>query len=74
METLKDEEIGRLSGGQLQRVFYARTLAQSPSILLLDEPTNHLDLRYQLELVARLRSWTGEGNRGAVGVFRNNFV
>lgn len=68
---LAETGIGVLSGGQLQRVFYARALAQDPAILLLDEPTNHLDLFHQLDLVARLREWTAEPGRAAVGVFHD---
>ena len=66
-----DRLITTLSGGQLQRVFLARTLAQEPEIILLDEPTNHLDLKYQLELVEYLKEWTTDGVRTIIGVMHD---
>lgn len=63
--------IAELSGGQLQRVFLARTIAQEPSVLLLDEPTNHLDLIFQIELLDYINAWVGKKNRAVIGVFHD---
>ena len=68
---VKDKQINTLSGGQLQRVYLARTFAQDPNIILLDEPTNHLDLKHQLELVEYLRNWTRKKNHAVIGVFHD---
>ena len=68
---LRDRLVTQLSGGQLQRVFLARTFAQEPQVILLDEPTNHLDLRCQVELIDTLRAWAEAGNRCVVGVLHD---
>ncbi|MEN1974565.1 ABC transporter ATP-binding protein [Cellulomonas sp. P4] len=53
---LADADVDALSGGQVQRVWFASALAQDTGVLLLDEPTNHLDLRYQVEVLELVRS------------------
>ena len=68
---IKDRMIDELSGGTLQRVFLARTLAQTPDLILLDEPANHLDLKYQIELLDFLKSWVNENNKILIGVFHD---
>lgn len=71
MLSAKERQISELSGGQLQRVFLARTFAQEPEIILMDEPTNHLDLKYQLELVKVLSNWAAQPSHCVVGAFHD---
>ena len=71
MLELKDRMITELSGGQLQRVFLARTFAQEPQVILLDEPTNHLDLKYQMELIENLKEWADRDGHCVVGVLHD---
>jgi len=71
IKDIKKRMIDELSGGQLQRVFLARTLAQTPEAILLDEPTNHLDLKYQIELLQYLKTWVKENGKFLVSVFHD---
>ena len=53
--------MGALSGGQFQRVLFARLLLQDASLILLDEPFRAVDTKTIADLIALILRWHGEG-------------
>ncbi|RWR10260.1 zinc ABC transporter ATP-binding protein AztA [Paenirhodobacter populi] len=53
--------ISALSGGQMQRVLFARLMLQDAELCLLDEPFAAVDARTTEDLMALLHQWRAEG-------------
>ncbi|WP_209445786.1 metal ABC transporter ATP-binding protein [Paenibacillus etheri] len=58
---LANKQISNLSGGQLQRVFIARALAQKADVFFLDEPFVGIDLVSEKIIVKLLKQLREEG-------------
>jgi zinc/manganese transport system ATP-binding protein len=52
--------IGTLSGGQMQRMLFARLLLQDARVIVLDEPFNAIDAKTMADLLDVVRRWHGE--------------
>ena len=56
----ENRAIGTLSGGQMQRMLFARVLLQDADVIVLDEPFNAIDAKTTMDLIALVQRWHGE--------------
>jgi zinc/manganese transport system ATP-binding protein len=58
---MDDRPIDTLSGGQMQRVLFARLLVQDQRVILLDEPFGAIDEATTEDLLGLIAQWRSEG-------------
>lgn len=67
MKSFSGRQFSGLSGGEQQRVHFARVMAQldndiNNKLLILDEPLNNLDVRHQFQLMNLTHNFAKAGN------------
>jgi len=63
IDHILDKQIYNLSGGELQRVLFARVLLKNPDLLILDEPIQGLDVLGQKDFYFRLEQLRSKRNK-----------
>ncbi|MGA7997199.1 MAG: ABC transporter ATP-binding protein [Bradyrhizobium sp.] len=56
----ENRPIGTLSGGQMQRMLFARVLLQDARLIVLDEPFNAIDAKTSADLLDLVKRWHAE--------------
>ncbi len=56
-----DEDVGNLSGGNMQKVLLGKWLFAEPDILILDEPTRGIDVGAKYEIYCIINKMVAEG-------------
>lgn len=63
-----------LSGGEQQRVAFARALINNPSVILADEPTGNLDVRNEKYIFELLKKLSNEEGKCVIVVSHNQKI
>jgi zinc/manganese transport system ATP-binding protein len=61
LQGFDDRLIGTLSGGQFQRMLFARIILEDSSLIILDEPFTAIDLHTSEMLLALIHEWHKQG-------------
>ena len=74
LKGFENRYFSELSGGEKQKVMFARIFCQQTDFLLLDEPTSHLDIRSQVEVMSIVKQIVEEGKAAIVAMHDINLA
>ncbi|MBO1754741.1 ABC transporter ATP-binding protein [Allobranchiibius sp. CTAmp26] len=68
---IRDQRVGKCSGGEQQRLRFAMALVSDPALLVLDEPTTGMDVTGRRDFWAAIRS---DARRGRTVLFATHYL
>lgn len=74
MTEFQNNLIGKLSGGQMQRVFIAKALIGDPDLIILDEPSTGVDEKNQKEMYSILQNLNKKYKKTILSVEHNKKI
>ena len=66
MQQVVDREVGKLSGGELQRLAIAAAIARDADVYFIDEPSSYLDIHQRLNVARAIRALAEEHGKAVV--------
>ncbi len=60
IENILDNDISKISGGELQRVAIAATVLKKADLYIFDEPSSYLDIKQRLKIAGFIKSLANE--------------
>jgi len=61
LRTVLDNEVGNISGGELQRVAIAATVLKKANFYVFDEPTSYLDIKQRIKVSKFIKGLADDG-------------
>ncbi|HDM78291.1 MAG TPA: ABC transporter ATP-binding protein [Deltaproteobacteria bacterium] len=71
IEEFSDKYVTELSGGEKQRVVFARAFAQDTPVLILDEGTSNMDIRHTLKVLNITKSSVKSGHKTVIAAMHD---
>jgi iron complex transport system ATP-binding protein len=71
IEQFQDKYVTELSGGEKQRVVFARAFAQDTPVIILDEGTSSMDIHHTLKLLDLVRQSVRQKNKTVIAAMHD---
>ena len=71
IEAFSEKYVTNLSGGEKQRVVFARALAQDTPVVIMDEGTSNMDIKHTLQALNIVSNMVKKGGKSVIAAMHN---